>query len=288
MNMSILWLAVVTVAIALQGVCQKQYNKNTANRGAFTFSAVAVLVSLALFFITADKPLHFESGVLPYSFGFAASYASAVIFSVLAMRIGPMAITMLITSFSLFIPTFYGIVFLKEPLSAFFCVGIVLLVVSLVLVNLKSDKGQKTSVRWVVYLFLAFFGNGMCSTFQNMQVRAYEGALKSEFMIAALVMAAVIMFAAAFAGDRKEIPTVLRRGAPIAMGYGLFNAVVNLLVIELLRAGELPTSMIFPCISAGSMVLAFLVSVFLYKEKMSVKQITGFFIGIAAIVFLNI
>lgn len=67
---------------------------------------------------------------------------------------------------------------------------------------------------------------------------------------------------------------------------GAANGLVNLFVIIL--SGRMPVSVMFPVISAGGIVAAALVSVFLYKEKLSLYQKIGMFLGTLAIVALNI
>lgn len=291
--MSTLWIVMVIVFSAMQSIMQKQYNKKTDGRGIFAFCAAAAPAAMLVFLLTAVHPLSFTPKILPFSLAFSLSHASAVLFSVLALRCGPMAITLLITSYSLLIPTAYGIFFLHNPVSLTLAVGIVLLLVSLALINRKKESGEgatavKPSGKWLIFVTLAFIGNGMCSTVQNIQIQVYEGAYKSEFMLTALCISFVVMLCATVLFERKERSAVLRCGAVYAVLYGLFNGLVNFLVILLLQAGELPNTVIFPCISAGGMILTFLAAVFLYKEKMSKTQIAGFFIGVGSVIFLNI
>ena len=50
----------------------------------------------------------------------------------------------------------------------------------------------------------------------------------------------------------------------------------------------MPASVMFPVISAGGVVLAALVSVLLYKEKLQSQQWIGMCLGTRAIVALNL
>ena len=76
---------------------------------------------------------------------------------------GSLGVTMLIFSYSLIIPTFYGVIVLKEPVSYFTWIGLSLLAVSLFLLNFKNET-VKISLKWSVFTFMSFVGNGMCST----------------------------------------------------------------------------------------------------------------------------
>ena len=67
---------------------------------------------------------------------------------------------------------------------------------------------------------------------------------------------------------------------------GVANGVVNLLVM--VASLTIEKSVMFPLISAGGIVLTWIISVFLYKEKLSMKQNIGLVLGIVSIVFLNL
>lgn len=60
---------------------------------------------------------------------------------------------------------------------------------------------------------------------------------------------------------------------------------VNYLVLVL--SNKMPASVMFPVISAGGVLLSALVSVMIYKEKLSAWQWLGIILGIIAIVALN-
>ena len=101
---------------------------------------------------------------------------------------------MLIMSYSLIIPTMYGIAFLKEPVRMSTYIGIALLMISLFMVNMKKENA-KFSLVWIMWLIICFVGNGMCATVQKMQQLRFDGAYKSEFMIVALAVVIIISLA---------------------------------------------------------------------------------------------
>ena len=47
-------------------------------------------------------------------------------------------------------------------------------------------------------------------------------------------------------------------------------------------------SLMFPLISAGGIILTYIVSRFAYKEKLSLNQNIGVVLGVAAVIFLNL
>lgn len=288
---SVFYLLAVIVGMTLQNVFKKQYNQKTANRGGATFCALSTVFAAVVFLVFAKYPLHFDTGFVGYSVGFAVSYSVSVIFSVLAISCGSLALTSLFISYSLIIPTAYGIFFQHSPISVAFVIGLVLFAVSLFLINYtkdESDADTKITLKWVIFAVLAFFGNGMCSTVQNMQVTSFKGEMKSEFMILAYIISMVGMLVyALFTEKRDIIPSAKKGFLPVAL-CGLFNGIVNLSVILAVERGEIPSAVLYPTVSAGGMILTFLISTFIYREKMSKSQITGFFVGVVSVVLLNL
>ena len=64
------------------------------------------------------------------------------------------------------------------------------------------------------------------------------------------------------------------------------NGIVNLFVMIL--SGKMPVALMFPLISAGGIIVTYIVSRFFYKEKLTKMQFAGFILGIASVVFLHI
>jgi len=282
--LNVFYLIAIILGISGQNIVKKPYAKQTNGRGVYFFNAVVSAAAL-LFFVVTSAKLDFHISVLPYSVGFALSYGMASVFCVLAIANGSLSLTSLINSYSLMIPTFYGLIFLKDPMGIGFVPGMVLLAVSLFLIN-KPDKNAKFSLKWILFVLLSFLGNGVCTVVQNMQQRAFAGSYKNEFMIVAYALVVAVMLTLAFLRDRENIKLYMRAGRFCAPACGALNGMVNLLVMIL--SARMAVSLMFPLISAGGLIVTYLVSRFIYKEKLTKAQFVGFVFGAAAVVFLNI
>ena len=280
-----LLLCGAAVGISMQGILKKYYNGRVGGRGVFIFAAVSVLCACAVFAVSGGFRFDFRWEVLPYSFGFALSYGAAVVFSFLAIRSGPLSITSLITSYSLVIPTFYGLLFLGEEVSLLFWLGLLLLAVSLFLINPRGGE-IKISARWVVFVTLAFLGNGICSAVQAAQQRAFDGGYKNELMITSLGAVAVFFLLSALLVERRDIVPCLRRGTHLMAGCGIANGLVNMFVMLLVT--QMSAALMYPIMSAGGIVLSWIVSRFLYRERLTVGQNVALVLGILSVVFMNL
>lgn len=282
--MNFAYLTMIILGVAGQNIAKKPFADRAGGKGSYFFNFL-MSIAAALFFLFCSQGLSFDPGILPYAIGFGATYSLCSIFSIRAIACGSLTLSSLVISYSLLVPTAYGLLVLKDPVGIGLIPGIVLLAVSLFLVN-KPDKNTKFSFKWLLYATLAFLGNGLCSTIQKMQQQAFDGAYKNEFMILALVLSAAAMFGMMLATERKQLPDAVRAGWYLPVICGVLNGLVNLLVMILSHL--MPVSVMFPSISAGGLILTYIVSRFLYRESLTKTQFIGFILGIAAVIALNI
>lgn len=290
MEMAALLTASV-IGCTIQQIAKKAYNKKIAG-GTFTFTSLSILFALTVFIAIAvfNGTFSFNSEILPYAIGFAVAYGSASIGSFLAIGTGPLSITSLIVQYSLIIPTIYGLITGDKP-SPYLYIGLGLLFVSLFLVNIeKKGEEKKISFKWIIFLLLAFFGNGLCSTVQKAQQDVFvteqnPDGYKSEFMIIALAVSFIAIAVSALIFERQDLGAKIKTGAHWYIICGLANGLVNLFVIML---AKYDASIVFPVISAGGIVTSALAGIFIYKEKLSAMQILGMILGTSSIVFLNL
>ncbi len=284
--MEYLLLALVTVGMTMQSVSKKAYNEKAAG-GVFAFSAGSVVLTMLFFVATSGGELHFTADVIWYAVAFAVANSLGVAGSMLAILTGPLSLSSLVVSYSLIISTVYGLTVLGEPIKATLLIGILLLLVSLFFINMeKKGEEKKITLKWVLFALIAFVGNGFCSVVQKEQQIKFDGLYKNEFMIIALLISAVALFILAFATEKKTVLPGIKNGFWYYTICGIANGLVNYLVLVL--ANTMPASVMFPVISAGGVVLAAIVSVFFYKEKLSAWQWIGFVLGTLAIVALNL
>lgn len=279
-----LLLLCLPVANCCQSIAQKQYNLKNEKPNVILFSAVTSLMALCFFLITSGLRLDFTPALIPYALAFGVAYSAGWVTTVLAVRYGLMSLSTLIVSCSLIFPTLYGVM-TGEAVTAMKVTGMAMLLASIVLVNLKFDKGSRFSIKWFLCVMTAFFCNGACAISQNMAKRALGDGCSHEFMIIALSAACVLLFGFALTTSRS-----VREDFRGCIGYsaanGAANAVINFLMLVLI--GNIPNTVLYPTSSALNMIAAFLLGCIVYKERFSRLQYVGYALGVASIVLLNI
>ena len=141
--MNYLFLALIIIFIIVQDITNKQYNLKVEKSNGFIFSAIVALVAMFFFIASAGFKLNFTPEVIPYSLGFAAAYGTALVAVFLAIKWGPLAITLLVTSYSLIVPAFYGMIVLHDPLTTTKIIGLVLLAASLLLISTVLERKKE-------------------------------------------------------------------------------------------------------------------------------------------------
>ena len=286
--MNALLVATCIITCSIQNIFMKQYNVKNPN-GKFIFPLISAFMAF-LFFVFTAKDTTFDPKVLIYSVAFAVCYAFASITVLLALNIGSLVFTSLFMSYSLLIPTLNGLIFLGDSITIFKITGIVALLISIYLVRAEEKESTNKNgnrLKWWIYVLLGFVTNGMCSVIQNTQKLVFDGKQDSNFMIFALSIVIFIFAICAIIADRKRFIKSFKCGMIYPSLNGIANGVTNLLVIVLTPIRVAP-SVFFPLISAGGIVLMFLVSLFVYKEKFITRQIFGVCFGLAALILLNI
>lgn len=264
----------------------KKYN-GKYNKGGFIFTAMVSLFSMLFFLLTDKGGLDFRAEMIPYGIVSGVFYCSASLLTFIALGCGPFALSMLILSYGGVFSIAYGIFFLKDEVSFFTVAGIVLVLISLFLNRSEKKQGEnKASLKWLICIGLSFFGSGMFSVLQKMQQIKFNNEITNEYMIVTLSFSAITLFVVGFIKDYKYIGYIFRHGGLYSSVAGISNGMTNFL--GLIANTLLPLSIVSPVKAGTKIVLAFILSVFVFKEKFLKRQIAGVIVGTAALVLLNI
>ena len=249
-------------------------------------SGIEFCVLMVIWAITGRESLtHLPT--LGISAAFGVCFAAATLYSLLAVAEGSLALSTLVISYSLLMPTVWGIIFnhSEQYKSWQFIVGIVLLCLSLFLI--RDKDGKTVTKKWGLYVVLAFVSNGLCNILMDVHSELYGGHYRSSFLASAMVVVVLISVSIILIRGKKRscykpIPLVVNSGL-----NGTANACANMLVMTVLAGGVIPSFIMFPVMSAGQFTFCFLLSFFLFRERFSKTQYVGYFLGALSVVLLN-
>ena len=296
MPITILALLLATLGTAIhqiEGIMIKQYNKNHGT-GGFFFTALISLFAMLFFLITDHNGLVFRAEMIPYGIASGAFYCMASFLTYVAFGCGSFVLTNLFLSYSLLFSVGYGLIILKEPATLFTYVGLILMMISVFLVRQKAEKATaqkdeprvKLSLKWVICVALSVIGSGMFSVMQKLQQVKFHKTCDNEFMIITLLFSAITLFSIGIITNRKNLLYILRHGGIYASVAGISNGATNLL--NLVVNAMIPISIAAPTRSGIKIVIGFLISLIIFKEKLSRRQTLGVIIGAIALILLNL
>ncbi len=264
----------------------KHYGDKHGKGGMF-FNAIICLFAMIYFFITDTGGLQFQKGIIIYGLMNSTMYAVGFYSAYAAYKTGSFGLTRLFTSFGVIISTFYGIIFLNEPTSIFTYIAFIMILISLFLMNYnkQEENTQKITLKWVINVILTVVSNAAIAVIGRIQFGLFGDTYKNEFLIISLAGAAISLLILGVIFERNSFKATIKNGIFYGAAAGIFNGINNLLI--LVTYNYLPISFTSPVKSGLGMVISFLMSIFLYKEKFTRRQLISAGIGIVAVVLMN-
>lgn len=278
----------IILSSAIQSSSVKQYNRKNSGSSPFYFNAFKALSAFAAFAAASFFGFTLHMPTVLYGVFYGLALCLSMHAGYRALCLGPMALTSMLVSFSLIIPLIWSISFGDEVIGLIQLVAIVCLFVSMVAVNIdkirKSSAGETNYGLWLTFVALTFISNGVCSILQKEHQRAFPGQFNKEFMFFSMLVCTVIYLGASIIKSPKGLGRMEGKG--YAVVSGITNALSGFLTLAL--AGFENASVLFPIISAGTIMASLLCGRFIFKEKLKINHYIAILFGTAAVVLLKL
>ena len=243
----------------------------------YHFNILSYVVCILLFgILTLQSGLSWYTLLIGILFGVIT--ALSAVYKMLALSNGPMHVTLLITTSSMILPALSGIFFGESfSLPKLAIIGILLF-----FIYLSLDKGDDAKINklWFLYCSLAFVLQGSIGILQKVHQSSEYKSEAGGFLFIAFICSLLYSSLRAKRSYRE-------------LGFGkkhvIFSVVAGLCIfamnyLNLKLSGILPSQLFFPVVNGSAIVLSTLASVFLFKEKLSKKQIIGLCGGFLALI----
>lgn len=278
------------ICIVIFTVIQSSSTKifSRINDNSTVFNKIKTSTAFFIFVLMSISGIRLHGGTAVYGCVYGLLLCISLHGGYMALATGPMSLTSMIVSFSVLIPIIYGVCFCGEKLNMIKIIGILLFVVAIVFTNInkesQNNKGKR-DLKWAMYVSVTFAANGFCSVIQKMHQEQYNSEYCLEFMLFAMLICFIVFIPV----HMKEIPIktlINAKGKQYAILSGIANAIVCYLTIKL--AGYENASVLFPAISAGTILCTLLAGVIVFKEKLKYNHVIALVCGVAAVVLLKI
>ncbi len=188
------------------------------------------------------------------------------------------------------VPMAIGLIFLGETLSGLQIVAVLMMLVSLVLMNVRSISFKGASKSYYLWCIALFFANGLYGAINNLQTQVMDGAQRTEMLtILYLCSALAVIITECVKGQGKQLLSGFKMGKKSVLFMVITclsaTAAANLLLYILTL---MSSSVLYTIDSGAVLVVSILYSLILFKEKPTWEVVLGMAIAVASIVLINI
>ena len=276
MTTALLILSISSVVLQngiFNSVCKKRLKTND---DIYKFNIFVYAVCILIFgILTLNGSLSLYTVLLGVLFGVVTALSN--LYKMLALSKGPMHITLLITTSSMIIPTLSG-VFFGEKFSLF-KILLVLILIYFIYLSIGKSKESKINKSWGIYCLLAFILVGSIGIIQKIHQTSSHKSEISGFLFVSFFISLII--SGLRVKDKKNFKDQ-KNLIPLAMICGGCTFGMNYINLKL--SGLLPSQLFFPLINGSAIILSSLMSMIVFKERLSKKQTVGLVGGIICLI----
>ena len=189
---------------------------------------------------------------------------------------------------AIIVPSLYGILFLKEPITLLKIIGIIMMLFACVFMYIDEIKLKNSSVKYYIYCILLFLFNGAYCTIIKMQTIYHDEEKQSMIMITFALMGVIALIdlirkekentLQAFVLSKKCFPSLILCLISATLAINLLMYILPLI----------DTAILYTVQNGGVLILSALYSIFLFKEKIASRKILGIIIAVVSITLLSI
>lgn len=282
--MNYILLSMSILSIVLQNSLFNSVSKKDLKTHADTlyYNSYIYIVCVILFGILAiGNSVSAYSIALGLLFGIVTMLSN--FYKLSALSKGPMHITILITTSSMILPAISGAVFFSEEFSIGKSVAMIALILFIYL-SLKKEHTETINKKWILYCFISFLCQGAIGIIQKIhQTSAHKNEL---FLFLAVSFLFSFLFARILSRKSKTTYKFMKKQYVFSGICGICTFVMNFLNLQL--SGILPTQLFFPLVNGSSIVLTSLISVTVFKERITKLQLTGLIGSLISLIFICI
>lgn len=269
------------VISSLFSVSQSTLTKMASDaKKVISFNFIKFFGACLFFALISLGTFKFHIPTLFYAIFGGITLVLSTVFGHLALTKGPMAVTSLICSYNIVIPCIFGIAYLKESLTYLKAMGFILLIISMYLLS-KRDSERAYKKGWIYCVIITFLCNGLSSIIQKLHQTNFKGQFLNEFIFFVLLSAFILLFVLTL--FKREKPNV--KNIKFAVPSGILLGVANFLTLFL--SARVDASVLFPIVTIFTVIFVSLTSRFVFKDKLTLKQIFGIALGVISVIIIK-
>ena len=277
---------------------QAYYVKNHVKKSSGIFLLNAGVNFFCILFLLVMSG--FTLKMSAYSMWFGLIFGGVIFLNcvliILSEKLGPFGYATVIYYLSTAFTALSGAIFWQESLSALKIVGIVLMLLCFFFaVDLKQKGEGKFSVKWFIVCILAMFACVFIGIMQKTHQSSEFRLESTQFMLVAFSVSFVLSLTLWLLIYRKELRDD-GQNKMLVNKKSVFNYLSAIIVcglgtgggflFNLYLSGVIDSAIFFPLVNGVPLMTNLIVSVFIFREKLSKKQVVGIIFGVTSIILL--
>ena len=259
-------------------VCKKELK---TSESVYMFNSLVFTVCAVLFGIGLIGG-HVSLFTILFGVLFGIITALANLYKMLSLGAGPMHITLLITTSSMIIPTMSG-VFFGETFSIPKLIAVFVLIF-FIYISLEKSESAPINKKWFLFCAVAFVLQGSIGVLQKIhQNSVYKSEINGLLFVSFVCS---LIFSRIKASKATVKFNFNKKMLFLSIVCGVCAYTMNFINLKL--SGLLPSQLFFPFVNGSAIVLSSIMSVVIFKEKISRKQAVGLCGGILSLIVICI
>lgn len=267
----------------LNAFCDKHISSQEGN---MLYNVIKFLIGSLLLLPMAltDSAPKFELGVAFCGVACGVMYAVSKTVILKGYKKTSVAFMTLCHAAGMIIPCVIGHFFWLEKLSILSVVGILLTMTSIVLLkDSKTDKKKFKTVGIVIGI-VVFLTSGGVMVAQKLMGLYFAGQSIGAYNFYSFIVAFFIL---CFFAKSKNIDKKSKKAVLIcSMGSAVSLSIISIVMTKM--AGSVPSVVLFPLFNGLGIIFVCVGSVFVFKEKLSIKNVVGLLLGVCGLCLVNL
>ena len=273
----------------INSFCDKIVSSKEQNRYNYFYNAVKFLIcSICMLpiLLLEKKPVLVTGSLLCGTFC-GIMYAISKTVMLKGYEKTSIAFMTLCHSSGMILPCIIGHFFWSEKLNAMSVLGIILAILSIVLLKGGNGADKKFNFNGAIFGIIIFLTSaGVMITQKLMGIYFLEQSVSAynfySFMVPFLIICCFVRPKQLVGGEKKNklIACVCAFGSAISL------CVISFVMTGL--SGKVPSVLLFPLFNGLGIMFVCIGSVFIFKEKLTVKKMIGLILGVIGLCLINL
>ncbi|MBQ5441804.1 MAG: EamA family transporter [Firmicutes bacterium] len=287
-----IYLLLAILSSASIALVLKYFKEQEGNRYGIIIGNYLTCIIISLIMV---RSLNKIAGAAPQTFACGAVggilFVLGLVFLQSSVKVNGATLTSAFSKLGVMVPLAFSFLLFKEQPGILQVVGIVIALLALILINspAKNDvqaKSKDKATYSFALLILTFLGNGLADSMAKVFEQVGPRNDDRVYIFFVFLTAAVISVALAFMEYRKTGKRLLLKELLAGIAVGVPNYFCSFFLLGSLE--RLPSFLVYPIFSTGTILTVMLISNALFKERLSKKQLAAIGLILLALVMLNI